>query len=139
MELAQFSAQMRAVSPEAPPTVEAIYAAGHWLLEQEQPENAARVFRVMVHAAPGDERGWLGLGECHRRIGQHRIALELLGTGSVVASPSPRCEIARGRALRALEREDEAETAFERAMDLADACDDEELFAIAVAEKGGRS
>ena len=139
MELAQFSAQMRVVSPEAPPTVEAIYAAGHWLLEQEQPQKAAKVFRVMVHAVPGDERGWLGLGECHERIGQLRIALELLATGSVVASPSPRCEIARGRALRALEREDEAETAFERAMELADAHDDEELFAVALAAKRARS
>jgi tetratricopeptide (TPR) repeat protein len=143
MNLAQFHLQLQAQHPSAstvaPRTVEAIYAAGHWLLEQEQPANAAKVFRVMLHAAPRDERAWLGLGECHARIGQHRIALELFGAGSVVAGPSPRCEIARGRALRALERDGEAEDAFERAMDLADAADDEALFAVARAERGAPS
>ena len=139
MELAQFRLQVQAhhSSPPtvAPATVEAIYAAGHWLLEQEQPGNAAKVFRVMLHAAPCDERGWLGLGECHVRIGQHRIALELFGAGSVAAAPSARCEIARGRALRALDRDGEADQAFENAMDLADAVDDEALFAMARAER----
>jgi tetratricopeptide (TPR) repeat protein len=137
MELAQFNAQMRDVPPAGLPTVEAIYAAGHWLLEQEQPANAAKVFRVMLHVAPRDERAWLGLGECHERIGQHRIALELYGAGSVVAGPSARCQIARGRALRALDRDDEASEAFELAMQLADACDDEPLFVLARDGKAG--
>jgi tetratricopeptide (TPR) repeat protein len=137
MDLSPFRAQPRALPPTVPPTVEAIYAAAHWLLEQELTDKAAKVFRVMLHAAPGDERGWLGLGQCHERIGQHRIALELYGAGSVAAAPSPRCEIARGRALRTLERDDEALDAFERAMVLADARDDEELFAMARAEKVG--
>lgn len=140
MDLAQFRLQVQAQSPAATSvasaTVEAMYAAGHWLLEQEQPANAAKVFRVMLHAAPRDERAWLGLGECHARVGQYRIALELFGAGTVAAVPSARCEIARGRALRALDREGEAAAAFERAMDLADALDDELLFALAHVEKG---
>jgi tetratricopeptide (TPR) repeat protein len=139
MQLAPFGAPQRALPPAVPPTVEAIYAAGHWLLEQELPEKAAKVFRVMLHAAPGDERGWLGLGQCHERIGQHRIALEIYGAGSVAAGPSPRCEIARGRALRALDRDDEADDAFENAMTLADAPDDEAVLAMARAGRRGAS
>ena len=104
MELAQFTAEMRPPGQAiAVPTVEAIYATGHWLLERDRSEDAAKVFRVMLHAAPGDERGWLGLGECHERIGQLRIALELYGAGSVAAGPSPRCHLARVRTLRALD------------------------------------
>lgn len=135
MELAQFRAQMRLPASTAVPTVEAIYATGHWLLEDEQFENAAKVFRVMLHAAPRDERGWLALGECHERIEQPRIALELYGAGSVVAAPSARCDLARARTLRALDRDDEADEAFERAAQLARDADDEDLVALALREK----
>jgi tetratricopeptide (TPR) repeat protein len=135
MELAQFQAQMRLAAPTAVPTVEAIYATGHWLLEREHFENAAKVFRVMLHAAPRDERAWLALGECHERIGQPRIALELYGAGAVVASPSARCQLARARALRVLDRSDEADAALESALHLAADADDEDLLALALRER----
>jgi hypothetical protein len=131
MELAQFTAEMRPPGQAiAVPTVEAIYATGHWLLERDRSEDAAKVFRVMLHAAPGDERGWLGLGECHERIGQLRIALELYGAGSVAAGPSPRCHLARVRTLRALERDEEAERALDAAARDAERLGDSELVAL---------
>jgi tetratricopeptide (TPR) repeat protein len=136
MDLAQFKAQLGPPGSTAIPTVEAIYATGHWLFEREQFENAAKVFRVMLHAAPRDERGWLALGECHERIGQPRIALELYGAGSVVAAPSARCDLARARALRALDRGDEADEALDRALQLASEGDDADLVALARREKG---
>ncbi|HEY6462540.1 MAG TPA: tetratricopeptide repeat protein [Polyangiaceae bacterium] len=112
------------------PTIEAIYAVGHYLLEQERPADAVKVFRVMLHAAPRDERAWLGLGRCHEQVGHPRIALEVYGAGSVVAGPSARCEVARGRVLRALDRDDEAAAAFERAAELADTSNQDDLAAL---------
>jgi hypothetical protein len=141
MDPAQFLASMRApaASTGAVPTVEAIYATGHWLLDRERFADAAKVFRVMLHAAPRDERGWLALGQCHEHIGQPRIALELYGTGSVLAAPSARCQLARARALRALDHDDEADQAIEAAEHAATLRDDEELVALVACEKGARS
>jgi tetratricopeptide (TPR) repeat protein len=135
MELAELRAQMGLPAP-AVPTVEAIYATGHWLFAREEWANAAKVFRVMIHTAPRDERGWLALGECHERIEQPLIALELYGAGSVVAAPSARCDLARARTLRELDRDDEADEAFARAEQLAAEGDDEDLVALARREKG---
>ena len=97
--------------PELPAqarTVEAIYAAAHWLLTRGRPLDAARVFRVQLRVAPRDERGWLGLGECHERADQLLIAAELYGAGSVLAGPqgrvSIRCLLARARVLAQLGR-----------------------------------
>jgi tetratricopeptide (TPR) repeat protein len=138
MELAAFRSQMGLPGPSIP-TVEAIYATGHWLFEREQYVDAAKVFRVMLHAAPRDERGWLALGECHERIGQPRIALELYGAGSVVAGPSARCALARARTLRMLDRQEDADDAFERAFQIAADAGDEELAGLARREKEGKA
>ena len=94
MDLPQFAAALRhpATREDA---IEAIYATGHWLLERERIEDAARVFRAMVHAEPRDERGWLGLGTCHERRDQLRIAAELYGTGGAIAEPAVRCRLRR--------------------------------------------
>jgi hypothetical protein len=84
-------------------TVEALYATGYELLAQERIANAASAFRTMLRIAPRDERAWLGVGECHERADQLRIAIELYGAGSVAAGenghPSVRCLLARARLL----------------------------------------
>jgi tetratricopeptide (TPR) repeat protein len=122
-------------APSETHAVEAIYATGHWLLSKERHGDAAKVFRVMLHAAPTDERAWLALGECHERIGQHRIALELYGTGSVLAATAVRCHVARARVLHLLERDVEAEAALETAEKLAAARDDESLVTLVAGER----
>ena len=137
MEAAQLMASLRVpVSTKGVPTVEAIYAAGHWLLEEQRLADAAKVFRVMLHAAPHDERAWLALGECHERRDQLRIALELYGAGSALSAPSVRCQLARARVLRALDRDDEADQAFEAAAQAAFDRDDDELVALVARASG---
>lgn len=119
------------------PTVEAIYAAGHWLLSRERIADAAEVFRVMLRAAPRDERAWLGLGECHERISQPLIALELYGAGSVVAGQatarSVRCFLARARLLSKVGRD--AEGALDAADAAAEQSGDDDLMALARRER----
>jgi hypothetical protein len=118
-------------------TVEAIYAAGHWLLSRDRVADAAEVFRVMLKAAPRDERAWLGLGECHERISQPLIALELYGAGTVVAvvagARSVRCFLARARILSKVGRD--ADGALDAADVAADQAGDEELMALARRER----
>lgn len=134
MELAAFRSQVGLVEP-CIPTVEAIYATGHALFEREQYADAANIFRLMLHAAPRDERGWLALGECHERVGQPHIALELYGAGTVVARPSARCALARARALRTLDRREDAEEALDRALQIALDTEDDELVMLAQRDK----
>jgi len=133
MDIAQVLAAVGGRSrPQAPrASVEALYAAGYWLLERERVAEAAKVFRVMLHAEPRDERAWLGLGECHERAGQPLVALELYGAGGVVAESRVRCLLARARVLRALERSAEADDALSEAQQrLAVEDDDGELTAL---------
>ncbi len=119
------------------PAVEAIYAAGHWLLCHERISDAAEVFRVMLKASPRDERAWLGLGECHERIAQPLIALELYGAGTVVAgapeAPSVRCFLARARTLSKVGRD--AEGALDAAEAAAEQTGDDELIALVRRER----
>jgi hypothetical protein len=141
MDLAQFSALLRGPRDTSRQSaIDAIYATGHWLLGRERTAEAARVFRTMILAAPRDERGWLGLGECHERIRQPRIAAELYGAGSVCAGPtvdtqSVRCLLARARALVALDREADAAHAVHVAAQAAEAQGDEELAALVASEQ----
>ena len=114
--------------------LEAIYATGHWLLEDGRVADAARVFRAMVHASPRDERGWLGLGECHERQGQLRIAAELYGAGGTVAEPPVRCRIARARALAQSGLHEASEEALDSARQAAEALGDDGLLELVAAE-----
>lgn len=114
--------------------IEALYATGHWLHTSGRHAEASEVFRVMTMTRPDDERGWLALGACHEAVGQKSLAIQLYEIASVAAAPAVRCAIARGRALRDLERTDAAVEAFEAAIDLASAADDPELAAVASAE-----
>lgn len=119
--------------------VEAVYATAHWLLARDRIAEAAAALRLMVRAEPRDERGWLGLGECHERIGQPRIAAELYGAGSVAArstgSPAVRCALAQSRVLRSLDRDDEADAILEAAASAADEQDDDTLVALVGRER----
>jgi len=143
MDTVQFLAELRGNDVPAYPLgmskVEALYAAGHWLLSQERFVDAAKIFRMMLRLAPSDERSWLALGTCHERIGQHRIALELYGTGSVLGVAAVRCHLARARTLRVLDRDDEADAAMDRAEQLAAESDDDELVTLVLREKGRRA
>jgi Flp pilus assembly protein TadD len=90
-------------APEASRAIEAIYAIGHTLLEQQRAVEAAKVFRVMLRLVPTDERGWLGLGACHEEVDDLELASELYGTGWTVAQPpSARCLSALSRVVRLL-------------------------------------
>jgi hypothetical protein len=129
------------VEDRAPPgrarAIEAIYAAGHHLLSQERPRDAAKVFRLMLKVAPHDERGWLGLGQCHEKAMQPHVACELYGAGSVVTAntgtASVRCLLARARILKALGRD--PDDALQAADEVAYELDDEELIALVTNER----
>jgi tetratricopeptide (TPR) repeat protein len=133
MDLPQFAASVRQPVTRQD-ALEAIYATGHWLLEDGRVAEAARVFRAMVHAAPRDERGWLGLGECHERQGQLRIAAELYGAGGAVAEPPVRCRLARARALAESGMHEASEEALDAAKQAAEALGDDDLIALVAAE-----
>jgi hypothetical protein len=122
-----------------PATIEAIYATAHWLLGRDRPADAAKVFRVMLRLAPRDERGWLGLGQCHERIDQNLIAAELYGAGSVIAggarSLSVRCLVARARTMAQLGRSADVESMLDVAAQAAATHDDSELAALVERER----
>jgi Flp pilus assembly protein TadD len=100
--------------------VEALYALGHSLLLQEQFADAASVFRILLQVAPGDDRSWLALGECHRQAGHTEIALELFSAGTVAVESARGCAVARFRLLHDLGRSDDADTAFDEALVIAE-------------------
>ena len=105
---------------------------------EERYREASAVFRFMLQAAPTDERGWLALGDCHEKLGQRRIALELYSAGSIAAEPAPRCVLSRFRALYDLHLTGEADVAFDQALRLATALEDWTLVAVAEQERRQR-
>jgi Flp pilus assembly protein TadD len=115
--------------------VEALYATGHWLFSEQRAHDAASVFRALALVAPTDERSWLALGACHEALGQPELALEMYGTGRVIARPSVRCSIAQARVYRAQGRDDDAEAALANAAELADSVEDESLVELVDAER----
>jgi len=81
--------------------IEAIYAIGHALLEQQRALEAVSVFRVMLRLVPTDERAWLGLASCHEEMDDLTIAAELYGAGYAAAQPpSTSCLSALARLMR---------------------------------------
>ena len=115
--------------------VEALYATAHWLLGQARYEDAAEVFRAMCKVVPGDERGWLGLGQAHEGAGQRLIAKEMYVTGVTLAHGG-RCAIALARVLRELGNDSDASEAIDLAEELAKDTDDEALAALVTYERG---
>jgi Flp pilus assembly protein TadD len=115
--------------------IEALYTTAHWLLSEGRAADAACVLRAMALVAPTDERSWLALGACHEALGQPDVALQMYGTGRVLARPSVRCDLARARILRADGRDDEADVALAWASEEAEAKDDEGLVKLVSAER----
>lgn len=115
--------------------IDALYATGYSLHEQGRHRDASLVFRTMITLAPRDERGWVALGDCQERLGRPRIALELYALGCVAAAPAPRCELARARSLRAVDRNDEADEALERAIRAAETLGINSLLVLANDER----
>ena len=113
---------------------EALYATGHWLLEQDRFEDAADVFRAMAQATPSDERAWLGLGQAHEGAKQPVIAKEMYVTGVALARGG-RCAIALARVLRQLGNDDAAGVALEFAQALARDEGDDGLAALVAWEE----
>jgi len=107
--------------------VEILYSTGFQLHAQERYGDAAQVFQIMLQAAPTDERGWIALADCHEKLGQRHIALELISAGTIAAEPTPRCMLSRFRLLYDLDRSHEADEAYDAALELAAAADDEGL------------
>jgi tetratricopeptide (TPR) repeat protein len=105
--------------------IEAFYKEGFRLLADERYEAAAAFFHAMLQTAPTDERGWVALGECHERLGQPRIALELYSAGSIAARPAPRCLLSRFRALYDMNQFSEAQCAYDQALQIAASRGDE--------------
>jgi hypothetical protein len=114
--------------------VEALYATAHWLLSEERPADASCVLRAMALVAPTDERSWLALGACHEALGQPEVALQMYGTGRVLAHPSVRCDLARARVLRREGRDHEADLAVESATEAAEAANDGALLELVLTE-----
>jgi tetratricopeptide (TPR) repeat protein len=119
----------------SPGALEALYATGHWLYSRDRFAHAQSVFRAMVHIAPEDERGWLGLGACHEALDQEDIALQLYETAAGMAI-APRCDLARARILRRRGRDTEAYRAVEQAARIAEQLRDDELRRLVAAERG---
>jgi Flp pilus assembly protein TadD len=114
--------------------VEALYATAHWLLSEERPADASCVLRAMALVAPTDERSWLALGACHEALGQPGVALQMYGTGRVLAHPSVRCDLARARVLRREGRDHEADLAVESATEAAEMANDGALLELVLTE-----
>jgi hypothetical protein len=115
--------------------VEVLYATAVDLLEKDKCRDAASVFRLMVRAAPTDERAWIGLGECHAGVSQDRLALELFGQGMLACWPSVRCTLARARVLRRLGEDEAAVEALEQALDFATAAGDDDAIELVERER----
>ena len=107
----------------------ALYAAGHHLLERDRVDDAAVLFRTMLLADAEDERGWLALGACHERLEQDEMAEELYSAGAQMARTRVRCLLAVSRLFRKLD-DDRAEEALDAATDLAATADEEELVEL---------
>lgn len=78
-------------------TQDSLYAAGHYFLDRERFSDAAAFFRMLLVGAPGDERGWLGLGYCHESLNEKDLAMEIYGAGAQIAERKSRCLLACAR------------------------------------------
>ena len=113
-------------SLDARQACDALYAAGHYLLDRERVEDAAVLFRTMLLADPEDERGWLALGTCHERLEQDAMAEELYGAGAQIARAKVRCLVAVARLFTRI-GDDRAQDALDAATDIAASDEEQEL------------
>lgn len=119
--------------------LEGLYAVAYGFLDAGRVVEAVHAFRVMVRLAPIDERGWIGLANCHQELGDDDVAAELLGAGALVSSPrSARCLIALAR-LRMREGDHAgAEELLDEARTIAEETDSSLLPTIMSEHGGGR-
>lgn len=115
--------------------IDSLYSVAYALLDAERIRDATNAFRVMVRFAPLDERAWLGLGECHERVGEIEIASELYGAGASVSSPpSARCFVALARLARRSGELDAAAEHYDSAASLAEEAGDDAMLDLLQAE-----
>lgn len=105
---------------------DALYAAGHYMLERDRVKDAAVLFRTMLLADARDERGWLALGACHERLEQDAMAEELYSAGAQMARTRVRCLLAVARLFERI-GDDRADEAVDAASDLAATDEEQEL------------
>lgn len=113
--------------PDERTTADSFYVVGLWLVQLQRHRDAAAVARALVRLAPHDERSWVLLGACHEQNEQLDLALEMYGVGRALASPAPRCELARARLLRMRGMEADAHDAYALATGSARQIGDDEL------------
>lgn len=130
---------MLAVSTISGPSSEALYALAFKKLGQESFHDASALLRLMLHLAPKDERAWLGLGLCHERLGQLRVAGEIYAAGCAAAKPSGRCALACARVLDRQGQSDSADDLYEVAIEAFENANQDELARLARAELQVRS
>lgn len=118
-------------------TLEALYAAGHWLVEQERHREAISLFRTMLLVDARDERGWLALATCHEKLDEPEKAMALCHLAqSACNGKAVRCTIARARLHNALGDRQEALEAYCDAARIAESMNDDELTALILREGG---
>jgi tetratricopeptide (TPR) repeat protein len=112
-------------------TLDALYAAGHWLMQQDRHRDALSLFRTMMLVDARDERGWLGLAICHEKLDELEKAIELCRLAVSACGPhAVRCTIARARLHRAAGDQDEAAEAYEAALRAAEELNDSDLESL---------
>jgi len=117
------------------PTLEALYAAGHWLIEQDRPRQAISLFRTMLLVDPRDERGWLALATCHEKLDEPEKAIALCQLAlDACDGKAVRCTIARARLHKARGERDDALAAYDEAARIAESLDDRDLTALIASE-----
>lgn len=112
-------------------TLDALYAAGHWLMQQGRHRDALSLFRTMMLVDARDERGWLALAICHETLDEVGKAIALCRLAVSACGPhAVRCTLARARIHRANGDHAEAVEAYEEALRSAEVLDDAELEAL---------
>jgi hypothetical protein len=116
--------------------IAALYATGYWLLSVDCPRAALDVFRTLILIAPGDERGWLGLGRAHEELDSLEIAGHLYALAARAAPRSCRCHIAHARVLERLGLHTNARAALDAAEQVAGSpWSDDQLAILIEAER----
>jgi tetratricopeptide (TPR) repeat protein len=119
--------------------IDGIYEMGFELLEADRWLEAGDVFRAMLLLAPSDERAWMALAECHERLGQLDVAIELYSMGVLAVANAVRCRLALARALTERGDWQNVDSVLDEAESTAEKLDDETLIQLVRRERGGRS
>jgi tetratricopeptide (TPR) repeat protein len=93
-----------------------LHARARALSAAGKPEAAIPLLRRHLQAVPGDRIAWHNLGSALGNTGRHQEALEAAGRAIGLGLQAPETLLIRGRAALNLNRLDEAEAAFRRAL-----------------------